>query len=190
MENGQMNLLQITLLVARLLMERRFDEVGELASKDERAFHQLVEELTVTDGALCFSAAVALAKVGGPAVVPLIEALQDSKHPVRQAAALPLGEVRDTKAVEPLIEALGDDHGYVRQAAAVGLSKIGDERAVEPLIATTRDGNVLVRRMAVIALGQLGDERAVPELERLAAEDVDQVAEKAKEAITQIRGGE
>ena len=187
MASAKMNLLQITLLVAELLTERRFDEVSQLASQDERAFRQLVEKLRVVDGALCFSAAAALAKVGEPALTPLVEALQDSQYPVRQAVALALGELKNTRAVEPLIGALGDDHEYVRQAAAASLSKTGDARAVQPLIGTTRDDNVLVRRMAVIALGQIGDDSALPSLERLAAEDIDRVAQAAKEAIRRIR---
>jgi HEAT repeat protein len=187
MQSERPNPLQIILLVSQLLMERQFDELGELASKDERAFQQVVKMLRVTDGALCFSAAVALIKVGEPSVIPFLEALQDSKYPVRQAAALALGEVRDTRAVAPLIKALRDDHEHVRQAAANSLGKIGDSEAVEPLIAATRDDSEIVRRMAVNALGMIGDEQALPELERIAEEDIDQVAERAREVIRQIQ---
>ncbi len=188
MESEKLNQVQIMLLVTQLLSEMRFDELGDLARKDERVFDHLVQTLRGGKGPFCFFAATALSKVGEAAVEPLIEALQHSQYPVRQVAALALGEIRDPRVVGRLVEGLGDEYEAVRQAAAVSLGKIGAVEAVEPLLRAIGDESEIVRRAVVNALGMIGDERALPDLARLEAEDTEAVAERAREVIRQIRG--
>ncbi|MDP8254053.1 MAG: HEAT repeat domain-containing protein, partial [Candidatus Kaelpia aquatica] len=56
----------------------------------------------------------ALSYIGEPAVDPLIEALSDEDHQVREGAAKALGDIGDLRAVDPLIEALSDEDHQVR----------------------------------------------------------------------------
>jgi len=187
MKSENLNQVQIILLVAQLLSEMRFDELGDMARKDARVFDQLVQALKSNRGPFYLFAATALSKVGGAAVEPLLEVLQDGQYPVRQVAALALGEIGEPSVVERLFESLGDEHEAVRQAAAVALGKIGAREAVEPLLRTIGDESEIVRRAVVNALGMIGDERALPELARVEAEDTEMVAKRAREMIRQIR---
>jgi len=187
MKDENLNQLQIILLVTKLFSEMRFDELGDMARKDERVFDHLVRTLRSDRGPFYLFAATALSKVGGAAVEPLMEALRDRQYPVRQAAAMALGEMGEPSVVEGLVESLGDEYEVVRQAAAVSLGKIGAGEAVEPLLRATGDESEMVRKAVVNALGMIGDERALPELGRVEAEDTEAVAQRAREAIRQIR---
>jgi HEAT repeat protein len=75
----------------------------------------------------------------------------------------------------------------VRQAAAVSLGKLGAAEAIEPLLRAIRDESELVRKGVVNALGMVGDKRALPELKRVAAEDTEAVAGRAREVMREIR---
>ena len=90
----------------------------------------------------------------------LVKALGYQKDtPVRQSAAMALGEIGDRTAVAPLVASLADQDRLVREAAARALGAIGDARAVGPLVAALGDG--WVRSTAVASLGQIGDPAAV-----------------------------
>jgi len=60
----------------------------------------------------------------GARVEPLIQALKDKDHYVRQYAAEALGAIGDPRAIAPLIKALKDEHKQVRQCAIQALEKI------------------------------------------------------------------
>jgi HEAT repeat protein len=186
-ETQSLNAVQVIILVSRLLSERRFDELGDLARQDERVFDQIVETMREAKWPFSFFAAASLSKAGELAVAPLIEALQDSQFVVRQIAAMALGDIDDRSAVEPLVDLLADDQEVVRQAAAVSLGKIGVVEAISPLLQTIGDDSELVRKAVVNALGMIGDERALPALERVAETDAAAVVERARAAIRQIR---
>jgi HEAT repeat protein len=87
------------------------------------------------------TAARALAKIGPPAVEPLVASLRatvKSQHGlVRDAVGHILGEVLreigDSRAVEPLIAALKDKDSDVRGAAAAALDRIGGPEAQRAL---------------------------------------------------------
>jgi HEAT repeat protein len=106
-----------------------------------------------------------LAKVGAPAVDPLIALLKgDVEAQVRHSkgyAADALVEI-GTPAVESLVAALIDDNRRTREAAAKALGEIGDARAVEPLVLALEDGSC--RKAAAKALATIGDVRAVEPL--------------------------
>ena len=187
MENKDLNQVQITALVGRLLAQRQFDELGALAHQDERVLDQLVETMRDTRGPFGFFAATALSKAGAPAVPPLLEALEDEQYPVRQVAALALGEIGDARAMAGLMESLRDRHEAVRQAGAVSLGKLRATEAVDALLAALNDEAEIVRRAAVNALGMIGDERSLQALHRVQAEDTQAVAQRAREVIRQIQ---
>jgi HEAT repeat protein len=120
--------------------------------------------------------ATALARMGEPALQPLLDAFISGQpnrnygkdRKVQEAAAHALGLLKNQRAVEPLLRAFGDPSMKdVRGSTALALGEIGDARAVEPLIAALRDDTV--RSQAIEALGNLRDRRALePLLELLA----------------------
>jgi HEAT repeat protein len=158
-----------------------------------------------------------IVKLGFPAVIPLIAALQDEKRKVRSFAAKALGYMGDTRAVEPLITilqndwevrssaalalgslkdmraaevliaALQDKNSEVRLYAALALGSLKDTRAVEPLITKLKDANEYVRSTAARALGELGDKRAIPSLTLALKDENEDVCTVATQALEKIR---
>jgi HEAT repeat protein len=100
------------------------------------------------------AAALALGKIGSPAVEPLITVLNNNNLEVRKALALALGEIKDHRVVKPLIMLLNDQSIEVRLQVAMALRKIKDPESVEPLIAILKDKNEYsgVRAQAIYAL--------------------------------------
>lgn len=119
-------------------------------------------------------------------VGPLIAALHDESHDVRQAAATALWKLGDSIAVPPLLAALQDEDKWVRRAAVGALGKLGHSRAVEPLTAALQDRDHNVRQTAALALGQLGDLRAVPPLVAALRDEDDDVRWTAAEILGQF----
>lgn len=72
-------------------------------------------------------AAEDLVRIGGPAVTPLIHALDDRISYVRALAARVLGDIEDPRALAPLRKALQDRDSSVRKEAKEALTKIGDQ---------------------------------------------------------------
>jgi len=184
--------------VRKLLEGGRFDQIKELASKDEKVVNELIKALRDSNSLVCDWAARALGEIGDArAVEPLIEALrrdrgdwQDSEWFLRLEAAEALGKIGNARGIEFFIAALRDSNHFVRRGAAEALGEIGDARAIEPLTAALRDSDWFVRQGAAEALGKIGDERALPELERVAREDKDSLfgaAEVARKAMELIR---
>ncbi len=68
--------------------------------------------------------AEALGKIGKPAVMPLIAALNNRNATVRWLAAETLGKIKDSRAMEPLKHALNDKDGYVRGKVAKALTQL------------------------------------------------------------------
>jgi HEAT repeat protein len=186
MDDQKPNTDHIAAMVHQGLVERQFDILGALASADPRALHELVAVTRAGQGTASLLAATALSKAGEPAVAPLIEALQDEPVIVRQGAAMALGEIGDPRALAALAARLEDGSHMVRQVAAIALGKLGAPEALAPLIGALGDESEIVRRAAVNALGMLGDARALLALERLVAEDVAAVSERARAAIQEI----
>mgnify|MGYP001578381448 CR=1 FL=1 len=85
-----------------------------------------------------------LAKIGKPAVEPLILVLKDRDTDVRVNAAGALGKIKDPRAIKPLIEALKDlnmDSNSLLKIVSA-LSETG-KPAVEPLIEVLKDKDSL-----------------------------------------------
>lgn len=110
-------------------------------------------------------AAKALARIGPPALDPVLGALRDPKPMARANAAFAIGEMEASdvrgKALACLVDALRDDHETVRGASARALGEIEDPKAVAPLLATLRDSVARVRATAAWALGEIEDGAAV-----------------------------
>jgi len=184
----QLNEVQLIPFVGKLLLDKRFDDLGAMARKDKRVLEQLVDAVRAARPPFFFLAATALSKAGEPALQPLLETLHHTQYPVRQMAALALGDVGDPRAVAELVRTWGDPQDVVRQAAAHALGKIGAREAVEPLLESLADESAIVRNAAVKALGLIGDPRALPALQRAADEDTETITKAAREAIGTIQG--
>lgn len=127
------------------------------------------------------------ARLGAPAVDPLLQALQEGDAEVRRGATEALGQIGDA-AVKPLIVGLKDEDSYVRWRAAINLGRIGDRRAVNALIRALKDDDGLVRSGAAWALGELKDKKSLTSLrEALRKEKDSTVKESIQEAIEKIR---
>jgi HEAT repeat protein len=120
----------------------RVDAVVALGhSRDPHTIPALLDALSDFDrqdesGRVNSCASEALAKMGEPALLPLIAALHEHRdHPDdawrRNWVADALGMLGDLRAVEPLIGALDDVD--IRENAAEALGRLGDIRALEAL---------------------------------------------------------
>jgi len=166
------------------------------ALHDPRALPAAIGALAAKDDSVGAQAVETIAKIGAPAVEPLLARLQDPKPRVRARAAEVLGRIGDARAVGPLVDLLkqaqpeepaaneenapaapkpdtdenaapaAEETPDVRHAAAAALGKLGAP-AVDPLLACLVENDTEVCGRAVDALGQIGDARAVEPLVNL-----------------------
>jgi HEAT repeat protein len=100
-------------------------------------------------------AAKALANLGKPAVLPLIQLLKDANPGIRGYAASILGTIGNPKAVKPLLHTVQDENPVVRMLAADALGMIGDPRAISALQRILNDQVPYVQIAAQEALMKL-----------------------------------
>jgi len=100
-------------------------------------------------------AAMALWKIGKPAVEPLIDVLTNKDKTVRKNAAEALGRIKDNRAVEPLINVLQDADMSVRHDAVEALGEIKDPRSIEPLCSLLKDKKLKIQQAAHEALQKI-----------------------------------
>jgi HEAT repeat protein len=105
-------------------------------------------------------AARALAELGEPAAVALMDLIRDKEWRVRYRAAEAIGLMGYGPGNTALIEALKDPKDHVRYMAAKSLGIIGDPVSMEPLIERLHDDNEFVRRIAAVSLARIGLPRA------------------------------
>ena len=123
---------------------------------DPRAVEPLVKSLrdrySYSDRWVRRTVALALGKLGEPAVEPLVSILNDESilHFDRRNAAEALGVIGNPRAIEPLIRALADRN--VVESAAWALEHIG-EPAVDPLIEAAKEkrpgARVVLKRIGI-----------------------------------------
>lgn len=94
-----------------------------------------------------------------------------------------LGELGDPRAFDLLKEALNSENELVRTAAISSLGDLGDVRAVELLIPYATNPDWQTRYRVVQALNRLGGAEAKPTLEALANDEVEAVAQEAKNCL-------
>ena len=109
------------------------------------------------------SAIEELAKIGSPAVEPLIKSLKNEDNTVQVSAAVVLGRIKDSKAVKPLMISLEKaDSDWVKRTIAEALGKIGDPAAAPSLIRFLSDcGGSRNAEAITRALGKIGDPKAI-----------------------------
>lgn len=106
-----------------------------------------------SDTCIEWFAAEALARIGTPALDPLLALVGGDNAHLRRWSAVALGEMREPRAVESLLERATDSDPKVREAALLAVGQIGDRRAVDVLLGLLENSNADVRVLAVIALG-------------------------------------
>jgi HEAT repeat protein len=189
LDTGKLNEVQLFPVVGQMLLAGKFSELAEMAAGDSRVLRQLEATLLSGRDPMYLSAAASLARCGEKGVDPLLKALgepvpqvplgmgaqllgmkqkkglhtagQNPSIPVRQAAAMALGETGSSRIVEPLIKALGDVSPLVRQTAAHSLGVARAVSAVEPLKKLAADGDATVRKAAEKALELIRSSRDV-----------------------------
>ncbi|MDM8000670.1 MAG: HEAT repeat domain-containing protein [Dehalococcoidia bacterium] len=138
------------------------------------------------DGLVKYNAALALSKIGQPAVDPLLESVDYDDADVRLEAVWALGQIGDDRAVEPLVEALKDEDWYVRKQAAVSLCTLKKPESVGLLVEALGDEDWHVRKQAARILGTVGDARAAKPLARTLRDEDPVVQQEAAAALGKI----
>jgi hypothetical protein len=110
-----------------------------------------------------------LAKVGPPAVPPLMAGLEDSRWFLVRNLVHVLGKIGDETAFDRVATFLGHPHPKVRIEVVRALALIAPARAAAPLVELSGDADPEVRLETVRALGALRDEEAAPVLRDVAA---------------------
>jgi VWFA-related protein len=105
-------------------------------------------------------------------------ALKDPDPRVRANAIEGLWELKNPKAKEIYLEALGDENNRVRANAAKGLYEMGDPRGLGTLKEMLEDKDAMMRASAAWVLGEVGDTNLIDKLERIAAEDPAEIAQR------------
>lgn len=94
-----------------------------------------------------------------------------------------LGELGDPRSFELLKEALTSDNELVQTAAISSLGDLGDMQAIPLLVASATNPDWQIRYRVVQALDKLGGAEAKSTLETLANDQVEAVAQEAKNCL-------
>ncbi len=175
----------------------------ELVHFGEPATPILVDLLSAKDGIVPVVASDVLARIGSPAVLPVLEVLEQGDARARRAAAELLGRLPHAGAGEDDVQrrlavALTDDAEWlVRAQVARSLGSRGSahrttEVAREGLQPGLADDDSAVARESAAALGALGDPESVPALinflERTERRDDPRGHEAAQDALRKLTG--
>jgi HEAT repeat protein len=139
------------------------DALGEIG--DSRAIEPLIESGSVIAYDIHERAINALIKIGSPALIPLINALQSNNWHIKRLVITCLGELGNPQAILPLLSTLENEENQQLLCVTIeALAKFKDERVFMPLLSLLSDEDYLVREAAVVSLGRIGDKRAVEPL--------------------------
>ncbi|MCH8294685.1 HEAT repeat domain-containing protein [Candidatus Poribacteria bacterium] len=163
--------------------------LGEIAEtiEDTTSMRPAVNALIARLNELDNTAAInTLAKIGAPAVGPLVAQLGAPDSLLRSAATKALSQMGDA-AVSGLIEALSSGKSTVRQNAAIALGQIAPDEAhlyqATRYINDLKDTDPTVREMGAKMLGYIGDSRAVEALIRALGDSDYRVRLRAAKAL-------
>ena len=94
-----------------------------------------------------------------------------------------LGELGDPRSFELLTEALNSENDLVKTAAISSLGDLGDMQAIPLLVPYATDPDWQIRYRVVQALNRIGGPEAHSTLENLANDQVEAVAQEAKNCL-------
>jgi len=104
-----------------------------------------------------------LARIGTPAGLPLIKALEDEKRGIRAGAASVLGRINDARATGPLIDAyrrgLKIEDSYTLEEVETALKRMTNLQCTK-LVQALKDRNELVRMIAADELSKVKEKAA------------------------------
>lgn len=158
-----------------------------MTENEDREIQRLIKLLEDQEFETWRKVADDLVEIGKPAVLPLIQVLEDSNNILRGHAAIILGNIGDKEAINPIITLLDDSDSNVRGNAIIALGNFQEVRITDLLIKHLgEDEDAFNRSCAADALGHLKEKRAVEAL-IIALNDIDpQVQEDAAWALGEI----
>jgi len=140
-------------LVQKLVQGTTYDMLDAaeaVAAHGENAVSAIADLLGSAERETRWRAAVALERIGAPAVDALVAAAGHDNYLVRVPAIWALEHIGDARAVDPLVENLNGKNECCRWMAAAALSKIGGEHgraAVETAFADDPAGRGIVEEL-------------------------------------------
>ncbi|MGK7952203.1 MAG: phycobilisome degradation protein NblB [Xenococcaceae cyanobacterium] len=129
--------------------------------------------------------AAAADALGGLKLTEAFEDLVDVYHKssdwlIQFSIIATLGEMGEPRSFDLLKEALTSENNLVQTAAISSLGELGDRRAIPILLPFADNDDWQVRHRLTQALGRLGGEEVYLTLEQLAGDEVELVAQEAK----------
>lgn len=153
---------------------------------EEIDIDSLLQDLTDDNYSVWWSAKEDLKNLGEPAIMPLIDLLEDENKTVRGRVVLALSEIGDERAIAPLIKHLEFENTPMRKKIALSLNKFG-KNAIKPLTEALKHQDFEVRESAAEALGEIGDPDALDSLENALKDENPYVRNRVETAIRRIK---
>ena len=132
------------------------------------------------------AAAIALGQIGEPAIPALRTLLSDADLQKRWIGAYALNAIGTAKTADPLIVALNDRDERIRDLATSALTRIGKD-AIEPLATAAKNVNVEVRLAAINALGGMARPETIAILHAALKDDEPIIRDAAVAALGNTR---
>jgi HEAT repeat protein len=152
-ERREMEKQSVSELVEKLFQGTTYqmlDAAEAFAAHGEGAVRVIAGQLESDDRETRWRAAVALERIGAPAVDVLVNAASHDNFMVRVPAIWALEHIGDERSVEALVANLSSENECCRWAAAAALTKVGGEpgrAAVESAFADDPAGRGIVEEM-------------------------------------------
>ena len=165
-------------------------QMANLGRQDLQTSLELLRDLLINDPETDVKAAAADA-LGGLKLTEAFSDLERFYHATDEwllkfSIVATLGELGDPRAFDLLADALNNDIDIVQTAAISSLGELGDDRAVSLLIPFANNPDWQIRYRLVQALARLGGEQAHSTLKSLTADQVEQVAQEAENALKSV----
>lgn len=168
-----------------------------VAAQDEAGISTLIAVLGYNNPTAAVAAVQGLIELGGAAVQPLMEQLDEYNYGARAYAIRALAALADTRALDLLSASAATDFApSVRRAAAKGLGSLhwshldGEERslaqvkATETLLAVAQDSDWSIRYAAVVGLQALA---TTPDLKQQIGAQFEQIAQTDPDIAVRAR---
>ena len=163
----------------------QFDTLG---TEDLKISLKLLRDRLLNDSEVDVQAAAADA-LGGLKITEAFEDLEKLYHETSEwliqfSIIAALGEMGDPRGFELLKEALDSGNNLLQTAAIGSFGELKDPRALPLLTPYAENSDWQIRYRLVQALGNIGGDETHLTLEKLAGDEVKQVAEEAKRELS------
>jgi HEAT repeat protein len=162
-------------------------QMATLGTQDLKKSLELLRDSLHNDPEMDVQAAAADA-IGGLKLCEAFDDLQEVYHKtsewlVQLSIVAVLGEMGEPRAFEFLEEALNSDNELIKTVAINALGELGDIRAIALLSPYATNSDWQIRYRVVQALTRLGGSDALALLQQLSQDEVEQVAQEARNAL-------